>query len=252
MGNFPQVDSLSPLGWRSRTPSHGQGFSLVELLVALAIVAILISMLLPTLARSRESARQTLCLSRLRQQGQLTMRYVNHNDGQFPGLYYGFNPGETDTHINVLVTPPPYRSGLGTYNKQLLRCPSDQDPDTVPVELADGTTEDWPVSYAHNLQLWTLGLRYWEIENYGRTPSAVAFAFDGRVGSEVQGAYVDVMDFVEETKRLRHFGRLNVLYLDGHAVLENDVTSDMVELEEDHNQTPKGDLEIGGKKKGKK
>ena len=59
-------------------------FSLVELLVAMAIVAILLALLLPPLARSREKSRKVNCQAVLHQVYLLTRMYADDHDGEMP------------------------------------------------------------------------------------------------------------------------------------------------------------------------
>jgi len=63
---------------------HPLGFTLVELLVVIGIIALLISILLPTLNRAREAAKRTACLANLRSIGQLVAMYANQAKGQIP------------------------------------------------------------------------------------------------------------------------------------------------------------------------
>ncbi len=94
-----------------------KGFTLIELLVVIAIIAILAAILFPVFARAREKARQTSCLSNLKQLGLGVMMYVQDYDEKY-NFAYTINP--TVMWPNLLM---PY-----VKNTQLFGCPSDPDP----------------------------------------------------------------------------------------------------------------------------
>lgn len=61
-----------------------KGFTLVELLVVISIIALLMSVLMPALSRAREQARAMKCASSLKQMGLGWQMYADENDGYFP------------------------------------------------------------------------------------------------------------------------------------------------------------------------
>src|SRR4051812_36865250 len=67
------------------------GFSIVELLVVIGIIALLISILLPAMRIARESAKRTQCASQLRQLGLAFQLYANANRGSLPA-WSGWHP----------------------------------------------------------------------------------------------------------------------------------------------------------------
>jgi prepilin-type N-terminal cleavage/methylation domain-containing protein len=101
------------------------GFTLIELLVVIAIIAILAAILFPVFAQAREKARQTACLSNLKQIGLGMMMYAQDHDEVLPmaqsyGPYNAALPSLTSPYVQRVQQYGPTPSPTNIWN-----CPSD-------------------------------------------------------------------------------------------------------------------------------
>jgi prepilin-type N-terminal cleavage/methylation domain-containing protein/prepilin-type processing-associated H-X9-DG protein len=84
--SMPALASHAPPGPGTSAPGPGArgAFTLIELLVVIAIIAILAAMLLPALARAKDSARGSQCISHMHQMGLAVRMYADDNQDEFP------------------------------------------------------------------------------------------------------------------------------------------------------------------------
>src|SRR5688572_25109737 len=182
--------SGEPLLKRNRT-RHARrrrhaAWTLVELLVTLAIIGLLLAILLPSLSRARSRARVLQCQAQLRQIGAALQLYVNHNRGRYPAspALPSVNPSALAPVTTLLA---PYLS-----TAEVFECPDDQS-----LFPAEGTSYFYyqelgerPLGDTHLYQVFrspSLVPALWDADAYhgGALPLNWLFV-DGHVGQRAQ------------------------------------------------------------------
>lgn len=205
-----------------RGRSHGRSaFTLIEMLIVIAILGMLIGLLLPSLTRAREQARDTQCLNRLRSLFIAHTTYL-HDYKRFPPLnndeddgawqynYLIYDGRDFDENFGPLIN-----DGSNLDEIRVLYCPVQKDP-----SHSLGTVMNpWPV-------IPTLDTR----AGYGRR-----YHFSGKSLSDLKHTRAFAADLIHlpEVIKTAHKTGVNAVYTDGHAqwvrgnkkMLDNDLAS---------------------------
>ncbi|MER3474339.1 MAG: hypothetical protein C4335_09985 [Armatimonadota bacterium] len=188
-----------------------RAFTLIELLVVIAIIAILAAILFPVFARAREKARQTSCLSNMKQMGTSSMMYVQDYDERFPLSYYVSANAQGPCAFTYLGAVEPY-----VKNRQIYQCPSE--PRAINVDAAaralglpggECGSFTW-ASYNFNYALTNIGTPIASIE----FPAETAVASDGNLAAQQNSCAWNLLD---SPVQARHNDIVNASYADGHA-----------------------------------
>ncbi|HVF09849.1 MAG TPA: DUF1559 domain-containing protein [Abditibacteriaceae bacterium] len=228
---------------RRRQDFLHRGFTLIEILVVIAIILLLAAILFPVFARARENARRASCQSNLKQIGLGLIQYVDDYDLKMPASAYGGVAADSNN-----TTTYKWMDAIFDYVKsqQVFICPSDSGAEYIyHKNIPAGQTSQKYGSYGQNGAYREAGdsqtpprsAAYLVSVAMIPSPAATVWATDTNNREEANGSYgfswanalppnspVIVTNTTNAAGRRqlekiieRHLDTTNVLYCDGHV-----------------------------------
>lgn len=187
-------------------PRQRRAFTLVELLIVLAIVGILAAILFPVFSQARASARAASCASNLKQIGLGILQYAGDHNGLLPV------PA-------VLPTEKKPRCGWPDHFRRYVRdsgvfqCPEDEEERAY--DPACGAAEDAPIETGAGSYNMTSAYNRLKVI----TPTTLVLALDGRGSASSTGGSTPMrpQDITGAFGEPRHRGTYAILFGDGHV-----------------------------------
>lgn len=255
---------------RGRLPA----FTLIELLVVVAIIAVLISILLPSLGRAREQTRTASCQANFHNLGLALTMYADANRGYFPQHGYTHGGGDAlaaQAWINTMIPyigatwreGPPSGSTEGARRAlSVFRCPSDRSPHwstprapTIALRRTSYATNYYLATAGEDNPAWTEDdpANYNRLDNIKRPALTIMFVELAETGEYAEADHVhpenwayNPEDIDKQLARRRHLGRASCGFVDGRAEVlpfertfhfEGDIFGDHVWIANKYNPT---------------
>jgi prepilin-type N-terminal cleavage/methylation domain-containing protein/prepilin-type processing-associated H-X9-DG protein len=201
-----------------------RGFTLVELLVVIAVIAILASLMLPALVRSKAQAARTACLSNQRQIGFAYHMYTHDNNDFYPAQLDWQAAGGQDGFYDIFVASTNRPLNLYLRNLLIFRCPSDKGDELTGatncfLQYGNSYLPQWYMDSFRTRHV--VGDSSSPLGSYEATPMKVSEVSQGPVNKFVQGDWIWHPNRGTTVPRsiwhnYKGSSRMNMLFADGH------------------------------------
>lgn len=198
------------------------GFTLIELLVVIAIIAILAAILFPVFAAAREKARETKCLSNLKQL--ITAAHAYQTDHEsLEGLDWAYDDYGWRPFLELGGDPSQTHIARYIKNTAILKCPSEMGKVRVKTSNVDGNyTYAWNYTVNGGVMAAAPGpnARFDRVKRPSQLPLYVEENTDANVlnpYSNLPNTINDLAFHGTDVTSARHHGYANVGFCDGHA-----------------------------------
>jgi len=210
---------------REEDPSHGLvggvksarlrqrrlgGFTLIELMVVVAILSILAMLLLPAVAKSLGMARRISCMNNMKQMHNAMMCYANDYSGWMPPTYCAGRWWIESIH--PYFSDRPFDGG-GPNTSKSYQCPADNK------QVLFGCNYMYPAYLGH--YAWYPAILSYGPRNLNRcaAPADCSICVDGK-SKDMYRLYYDFIFMFNAVQYIdpRHSGGTNVLFADGHVI----------------------------------